>query len=174
VGHLVACYGAADRYLGMLATVLGEWERAEAHFESALSLNRRLGARTWEAHTAYEHARMHLARGGADDMTRAREQLSVSLALAQSIGLDGLASAIRGLGARELPAHADGGGLTARELQILALVAQGGSNREIGRSLYISEHTVANHIRSILRKTGCANRTQAAAYAHRHGMLDGA
>src|SRR5207244_2144391 len=85
VGHLVACYGAADRYLGMLATVLGEWDRAEAHFESALALNRRLGARTWEAHTTYEHARMHLARGGARDKARAREHLSVSLALAESI-----------------------------------------------------------------------------------------
>ena len=33
VGHLVSCYGAADRYLGMLAATLGEWERAEEHFE---------------------------------------------------------------------------------------------------------------------------------------------
>ena len=35
VGHLVSCYGAADRYLGMLASTLGEWERAEEHFEQA-------------------------------------------------------------------------------------------------------------------------------------------
>ena len=34
----------------------------------------------------------------------------------------------------------------------------------------ISEHTAANHVRSILRKTGCANRTEAAAYAHRNGL----
>ena len=51
VGHLVACYGAMDRYLGMTATVLGDWERAEAHFQTALALNTRLGARTWLAHT---------------------------------------------------------------------------------------------------------------------------
>jgi DNA-binding CsgD family transcriptional regulator len=38
--------------------------------------------------------------------------------------------------------------------------------------LFISEHTAANHIRSILRKTGCANRTDAAAYAHRHGLVN--
>jgi DNA-binding CsgD family transcriptional regulator len=174
VGQVVACYGAADRYLGMLATVLGAWDLAEEHFESALALNRRLGARTWEAHTTYEHARMHLERGGARDKDHARAQLSESLALAESIGLGGLASAIRGLGAGQLPAHTHGDQLTARESQILALVAQGRSNREIGSSLYISEHTVANHIRSILRKTGCTNRTQAAAYAHRRGMLDGA
>ncbi len=63
IGHLVACYGATDRYLGMNAAVLGEWERAEGHFEAALALNARLGARTWLAHTAYEYGRMLLARG---------------------------------------------------------------------------------------------------------------
>jgi DNA-binding NarL/FixJ family response regulator len=57
-------------------------------------------------------------------------------------------------------------------VQILGLVARGLSNREIGTTLHISEHTAANHIRSILRKTGCANRTQAASYAHRHGLVE--
>ena len=63
-------------------------------------------------------------------------------------------------------------GLSAREAQILRLVARGLSNREIGAELYISEHTAANHMRSILRKTGCANRTEAASYAHRHALVD--
>ncbi len=63
-------------------------------------------------------------------------------------------------------------GLSAREAQILSLVARGLSNREIGAELFISEHTAANHIRSILRKTGCANRTEAASYAHRHALVD--
>ena len=44
-------------------------------------------------------------------------------------------------------------GLSAREAQVLRLVARGLSNREIGTELQISEHTAANHIRSILRKT---------------------
>ena len=43
--------------------------------------------------------------------------------------------------------------------------------REIGRQLHISEHTAANHIRSILRKTRTANRTEAAAYALRRGLV---
>ena len=62
-------------------------------------------------------------------------------------------------------------GLSPREVQILALVARGLSNREIGKTLTISEHTAANHVRSILRKTGCANRTEAASYAHRHRLV---
>ena len=57
-------------------------------------------------------------------------------------------------------------------MQILDLVARGLSNREIGATLFISEHTAANHIRSILRKTRCANRTEAASYAHRHGLVE--
>jgi predicted polyphosphate/ATP-dependent NAD kinase len=52
------------------------------------------------------------------------------------------------------------------------LVARGLSNREIGKALFISEHTAANHIRSILRKTGCSNRTEAASFAHRHGLVE--
>ena len=54
--------------------------------------------------------------------------------------------------------------------KILELVSTGLSNREVGSTLSISEHTAANHIRSILRKTGCANRTEAASYAHRQGL----
>jgi len=61
-------------------------------------------------------------------------------------------------------------GLSPRELQILRLVAKGLSNREIGERLVVSEHTAANHVRSILRKTGCANRTEAAAYAYSRGL----
>ena len=75
IGHLVACYGAVDRYLGMTAAVLGDWERAEEHYHVALALNTRLGARTWLAHTAYWYARMLQARGGDDDRAHARGQL---------------------------------------------------------------------------------------------------
>ena len=60
--------------------------------------------------------------------------------------------------------------LSPREVEVLRLVAQGMSNREIGGALHISEHTAANHIRSILRKTGSANRTEATSYAHRRGL----
>ena len=49
-------------------------------------------------------------------------------------------------------------------------LVSGGFLHEIGATLFISEHTVANHIRSILQKTGCANRTEAASYAHRHAL----
>ena len=167
IGHVVACYGAADRYLGMLAATLGEWERAELHFERAMALNRRMGAVTWVAHTAYEHGRMLRHRGGSH-RERGAALLGEAAALASRIGMPALLARVRALSSLR-PALPDG--LSSREVEILDLVAQGLSNREIGATLYISEHTAANHIRSILRKTSCANRTEAASYAHRHGLV---
>ena len=171
VGHVVACYGAADRYLGMLATTLGEWDRAELHFERAIALNRDMGASTWLAHTAFEYARMLRRRGGGGRRSRAAELLGEAEALAERIGMRSLLGRIRSIATpRAVPRLPDG--LSLREVQILGLVAKGLSNREIGTTLFISEHTAANHIRSILRKTNSANRTEAASYAHRHGLVE--
>jgi NarL family two-component system response regulator LiaR len=62
--------------------------------------------------------------------------------------------------------------LTARELVVLKLVAQGLTNQEIAMRLVISERTVGNHIGNILSKLHLANRTQAALYALREGIAD--
>jgi DNA-binding NarL/FixJ family response regulator len=61
--------------------------------------------------------------------------------------------------------------LTAREQEILALVAQGRTNGEIGRQLFISTKTVSVHVSNILAKLGAAGRTEAAAIARREGVL---
>ena len=169
IGHLVAFYGAADRYLGMLATTLGEWDRAGEHFESAIELNRRMGADTWLAHSAYEYARL-LLKSPNGDRARAAALLNEAAELAERIGMATLLARAKSLGSAAPTGLPDG--LSAREAQILRLVARGLSNREIGAELQISEHTAANHMRSILRKTDCANRTEAASYAHRHGLIE--
>jgi DNA-binding CsgD family transcriptional regulator len=171
IGHLVAYYGAADRYLGMLAATVGEWEQAEQCFEQAIEANRTMGAMTWLAHTYYEYARMHFDRG-AEHRRRAEPLLADAERLAREIGMAALRNRIRGLGAPVASLDDLPDALSAREAQILRLVARGLSNREIGAELFISEHTAANHVRSILRKTGCANRTEAASYAHRHALVD--
>lgn len=64
--------------------------------------------------------------------------------------------------------------LTAREQEILALVAQGRSNGEIARMLFISAKTVSVHVSNILGKLGAVSRTEAAAIAWRRGLLPGA
>jgi DNA-binding CsgD family transcriptional regulator/tetratricopeptide (TPR) repeat protein len=167
IGHGVACYGAADRYLGMLAVTLGDTDDAAGHFEAALHLNRQMGARTWLAHTAYEYGRMLLAQGDAD---RGEQLLAEAALLAETVGMPTLLARARALTPPSTTPPPDG--LSARELDVLRLVARGQSNREIGATLFISEHTVANHVRGILRKTACANRTEATAYAYRRGLAE--
>ena len=105
------------------------------------------------------------------ERSRAEALLGEAAALAEHIGLPPLLGRIRALDLTAPPPATLPDGLSAREVQILALVARGLSNREIGEALTISEHTAANHVRSILRKTGCANRTEAASYAHRRGLV---
>jgi two-component system NarL family response regulator len=61
--------------------------------------------------------------------------------------------------------------LTGRELQILALLAHGTSNKEIGANLYISETTVKSHLRSIFAKLNVLSRTEAIATAARRGLV---
>src|SRR5260370_17514703 len=61
-------------------------------------------------------------------------------------------------------------GLTAREVEILRLLAIGRTNKDVSLVLAISLNTVATHVRNILNKTQCANRTEAAAYAVRHRL----
>ena len=63
-------------------------------------------------------------------------------------------------------------GLTARERQVLALVARGATNREIGRELFMAEKTASVHVSRILAKLDVRSRTQAAAVAHRLGLAD--
>ena len=68
------------------------------------------------------------------------------------------------------PPDATSAGLSAREVEVLRLVAQGRSNPEIAAALVISVHTVVRHANHIFAKLGVQNRTEAAAYAHRHGL----
>jgi DNA-binding NarL/FixJ family response regulator len=62
-------------------------------------------------------------------------------------------------------------GLTDREIEILTLIANGDSNREIGRKLFLSEKTIKNYITSIFQKLQTNDRTQAAVYAMRRGLI---
>ncbi len=167
VAGLVAYYGAMDRYLGSLAACTGDWAAADGHFTAAIELNDRLRMPTWLARSRYGHARMLLARGGRGDHDRARVLLARARRDAVRHGLHGLREAVD-----STPLRTTGpDGLSAREVEVLRLLAAGHTNRDIGRVLFISQNTAANHVRSILMKTRSANRTEAAAFAHRHGLV---
>jgi len=62
--------------------------------------------------------------------------------------------------------------LTAQEMQVLGAIAEGKTNREIAKALYLSEGTVRNYVSSILSKLGVSNRAEAAAYAIQHHLKD--
>ena len=62
--------------------------------------------------------------------------------------------------------------LTAREIEVLQLLAQGAANKEIAADLSITERTARTHVSNILGKLGLASRTQAALWAVEHKMLD--
>lgn len=174
-GPTVACYGAAGRYLGMLAATMGRWAEAQRHFEEALAMNARMGARPWLAHTQYQYAKMLLARGQSEDGQQARALLGAAINTCQELGMRALEERVSALLARSRSeprrASAYPDGLTRREVEVLRLIAVGRSNRDIADALFISLNTVANHVRNILSKTGAANRTEAAAYAIRHGFI---
>jgi DNA-binding NarL/FixJ family response regulator len=64
--------------------------------------------------------------------------------------------------------------LTSREREVIVLVAEGRTNREIGRRLGVAERTARTHVSNILTKLGLASRTQAAMWAVREGLVDAA
>ncbi|MET9321482.1 response regulator transcription factor [Streptomyces sp. NPDC003038] len=70
------------------------------------------------------------------------------------------------------PSPGRSGSLTDREREVLSLIADGRSNREIARLLVLSEKTVKTHVSNILMKLDLADRTQAALWAVRHGIAD--
>jgi DNA-binding NarL/FixJ family response regulator len=136
-------------------------------------LNARLGAHLPLAHTQCDYAAMLLARGSTGDRRRAAALLESSNDTARRLDLKAVADRVESMITRldsktTLPASTDE--LTPREREVLGLLAIGRSNGDIALALSISLNTVTTHVRNILAKTGCANRTEAAAYAMRHGI----
>ncbi|MEA3215580.1 MAG: hypothetical protein QOJ19_1736 [Acidimicrobiia bacterium] len=166
----LVCYGAADRYLGRLHSALGDRDAALAAFEAALELDQRTGWTTWIAHSQHALGAHLMTMSRRPDIARGRELLGEALQTASSLGMVALQRRAANLLERLADSPADlPGSLTPREREVLGLLAEGRSNRQIGEALHASQHTIANHVRAILAKTGASNRTEAASWAHRQG-----
>ena len=111
-----------------------------------------------------------LRAGG--DVAAAREVGDLARSAAHALGAQPLLDELRAAGSAPQRSDHAPDALTAREREILALVADGRSNGEIGRQLFISAKTVSVHVSNILGKLGAAGRTEAAAIARRRGLLD--
>jgi tetratricopeptide (TPR) repeat protein len=79
--------GSASRQLGVLAETLGRYDDAQRHFEDALAMNTRMGARPWLARTQLDYARMLLVRNNHGDRARGGELLHPALETAREIGM---------------------------------------------------------------------------------------
>ncbi len=161
-GTMVATFGSADRYLGRVAALLGDTEAAERHLDAALEMDRRMHS---VVHTAETLGQMSLLAAVTGRYERAEACAREALDLAESSGQRRV-SRMLAMVPRDRSER-----LTEREVDVLGLLAAGLSNQQIGTRLHISANTAANHVRSILIKTGTANRTQAAIYAAQHGLV---
>ena len=115
-------------------------------------------------------ARLALARAvAAAEPETAREEARAALTAFRELGatraMDAAAAVLRELGEPHGRRPRTVGELTAREAEVLGLVALGMSNAEIARTLVISEKTAGHHVSRILTKLGVRNRAEAAAYA---------
>ena len=127
----------------------------------------------------YEQARCHwrLAEAliAAGDRATARTHAQAAAASAEQMQAGPLQRAVAATmrGAR-LAGPATGGDsvLTGREREVLALVAEGLTNREIGKRLFISEKTASVHLSNLMAKLNVSSRTEAVTVAHRRGLLD--
>jgi DNA-binding CsgD family transcriptional regulator len=156
-GTMIAVFGSTERYLGRVAARLGEQAEADRCFAAALEMDNRMRSAVHAGETLARHAVFAAATGR---LGLARDLAAEARQLAEPIGH---VRVLRLLESVARPVGPDG--LTERELGVLRLLAGGLSNQEIGARLHISANTAANHVRSILMKTGAANRTQAAMYA---------
>ena len=174
--HGPICYGSASHYLGLLATLLTRWDDAERHFAVALAMNERMGARLYVVHTQHAWAEMLLRRGQPGDRQRALDLARAALSTAEERGMTRLASQAQALldtvtEPAGVKSAATARGLSPREADVLRLLIEGRSDREIAAALFISHRTVMTHVANILNKLGVSSRTAAASLAVRDGLV---
>ena len=152
------------------ATAGGALRLAEGDLPGALERLRAACATWQELRLPYETAQARVRYGTALRRAGVEEdallELRAALAAFERLGAGGDAGRTAALlGGEALPR-----GLTAREAEVLRLVAAGKTNREVAAALVISEHTVARHVQNIFAKLDVSSRSAATAFAFEHGL----
>jgi DNA-binding CsgD family transcriptional regulator len=161
-GGAVTYDGPVELWLGIGSAALGDWDAADRDLAAAALIARRSGTPAFVVHAEVERAGILLARARPPDADEARRLLHGVRPEAERLGMpeflrridEGLAKVV------------DDGPLSARELEVAALVAAGKTNKEIATELYLSERTAQNHVQHILTKLGVTNRTQIGGWFH--------
>ena len=166
--------------LAEAALLDGELELAADQVERAVDLHRGLEI-PWERAQISLRAGVILAATG--ERERALERLADAHRTARKLGARPVAAAaaaeVQALGesverrlGKRAAAEVEGGGLSRRELEVIRLVAEGRTNREVAEDLFVSPRTVDMHVRNILAKFGVRSRIEAAGRARELGLLD--
>lgn len=159
----------SDRLLGILAHSSGMAREAGSHFESALDITRKAGYRLEFAWTCHDYGESLLDSGDSASVERAGALIEDGLEASRELGLVAIEERLVGL--RETvasiaaPAPACPGGLSAREVEVLRLLAAGRTNREIAGELVLSARTVERHISNLYTKIDVRNRAEATSFA---------
>ena len=184
-GDVAAARGAAEElsriaavwstpFLSALSSdATGSVLLAEGDARAALAAFRRAWAGWGELDAPYDAARSHVLIGLACRALGDEDSAQMELDAARSVflQLDAAPDLVRVEELSRITARRVAGGLTAREVQVLKLVATGMTNRAIASELVISEKTVATHVNSILTKLGLSSRSAATAYAYVHDLV---
>jgi DNA-binding NarL/FixJ family response regulator len=169
---------AASLAGGYVAAASDSVDIARRHLEDAVDLFVRCSAPYELARARIELARI-MASTGRMEAARLEAQRAIDTLteLKAELELSRARSLIDSLATHDVPEQADKprasamSGLTARELEVLRLVAEGLNNQHIGERLFLSEHTVHRHVANIFSKLSVSSRAAAVAQAARRGLL---
>jgi ATP/maltotriose-dependent transcriptional regulator MalT len=154
--------GSVHTYLGLAAAARGRLDDAVREIRFGVSANDTAGVPPYSALARFELARVLSRRRRPGDAEEAAALCASALASAVRLGMAPLrqrAEALAGTLRGDAP-----GGLTPREVEVAAHVADGLTNKQIAALMHISERTAETHVQHILTKLGLANRTQIAAW----------
>jgi DNA-binding CsgD family transcriptional regulator len=162
---------------GLAAAAARRWDTAEGHFQQGLELAEALPHQIDQADSRRLYAHMLTQRDGAGDRAAARRLLTEAAALYRTLGMPRhlhlAQTTLAGLGddhASTTARNAPPDKLTGREAQVLSLLAEGRTSKEIAQQLSLSVTTVQRHVANIYAKIGVRNRAEATGYALRHGL----
>ena len=151
-GIVLLAEGDGHAALGVLRAAWRGWRDLEAPHEAA-------------------RARLQIARACDALGDTDGAEMELDAARAAFVALGATPDAVRAEALVASPDEANAAGLTARELEVLALVATGMTNRQIAGTLVVSEKTVASHVSHIFTKLGVSSRSAATAYAYDHKLV---
>jgi len=163
----------APALTAVAAQARGAMRLAEGDARAALPILRQAWTGWQEVEAAYDAARVRVLIGLASrdlgDIDAAEMEFDAARWIFQQLGARPDLTRVETLGRALKPTPA--GGLSAREIEVLRLVAAGKTNRQIASALFISERTVERHLSNIFNKLDVTSRSAATAYAYQHQLL---